>query len=284
MVELSGARAMTDAHTSADGSIRFRDVGINFTPKQRGEWVLRHLDLEIGDNEFFVIVGPSGCGKSTLLRVLAGIAKPTEGYAQTGRGVVDGPGPDRAMVFQSVDTPLMEWLNVRRNVEYGLRMQGVPRSARSATVDQYLRKVGLHRAASKYPHQLSGGMKQRVQIARVLASNPSVLLMDEPFAALDAQTRRLLQRELVSLWQDEPRTVIYVTHDIREAVLLGTKVAVMTAPPQSTIRTTYEIAMPYPRDEFAPEFVELASKVEADIEEEVSKLWAGDGFESQSRS
>ncbi|QWF24809.1 ABC transporter ATP-binding protein [Nocardioides sp. LMS-CY] len=257
--------------------MRFHDVGINFSKRQTGDWVLRHLDLEIRDRELFVLVGPSGCGKSTLLRLLAGIATPTEGHTETGAGVVSGPGPDRAMVFQNVDLPLMEWLTVRDNVGYGLRRQHVPRRERARIVDDHLRKVGLTRAADKYPHELSGGMKQRVQIARVLAANPSVLLMDEPFAALDAQTRRLLQSEVVRLWRDDPRTVIYVTHDIREAILLGTRVAVMSAPPESGIKSMYDVRLAYPRDEFAPEFVALASRIEADIEEEVSKVWSDDG-------
>ncbi|MGI5157280.1 ABC transporter ATP-binding protein [Microbispora sp. CA-102843] len=253
--------------------VAFRDIGINFTGG-RGDWVLRHLNLTVNAGEFFVIVGPSGCGKSTLLRLIAGIADASEGEVRTSRGPVTRPGADRAMVFQNVDVPLMEWLTAQQNVEFGLRMQGNPRAKRAAIAADFLRKVGLQSAAGKYPHELSGGMKQRVQIARVLAVSPEIVLMDEPFAALDAQTRKLLQQEVSRLWQEEVRTVIYVTHDIREAVLLGQRIAVMSAPPESGIKSMYEVDLPYPRDEFSPGFVDLARQIEIDIEEEVNALWS----------
>lgn len=257
-----------------DVAAEFRDVGITFSPSARGEWVLRHLSVEVGRGEFFVLVGPSGCGKSTLLRMLAGIEHASEGSVATQAGPVIGPSPQRAMVFQSVEVPLMEWLTTRQNVELGLKMQGRGRSERRRIGEEYLSKVGLTGAADKYPHELSGGMKQRAQIARVLAVRPEIVLMDEPFAALDAQSRRLLQREVAQLWQDEKRTIVYVTHDIREAVLLGQRVAVMTAPPDSTIKRVYDVALPYPRDEFSPEFATLSRQIEIDIEEEVSKVWS----------
>jgi NitT/TauT family transport system ATP-binding protein len=263
-------------------AVSFRDIGINFTGG-RGDWVLRHLDLTVDAGEFFVIVGPSGCGKSTLLRLIAGIADATEGDVRTPEGPVTRPGADRAMIFQNVDVPLMEWLTAKQNVEFGLRMQGRPRDERSAVADDFLRKVGLQNAAGKYPHELSGGMKQRVQIARVLAVSPGIVLMDEPFAALDAQTRKLLQHEVSRLWREEVRTVIYVTHDIREAVLLGQRIAVMSAPPESGIKSMYQVDLPYPRDEFSPGFVELARQVEIDIEEEVNKLWSEAGVPPSTR-
>ena len=257
-----------------DIAAEFRDVGITFSPRAGGEWVLRHLSVEVARGEFFVLVGPSGCGKSTLLRILAGIEQASEGSVTTQAGPVVGPSPQRAMVFQSVEVPLMEWLTTRQNVELGLKMQGTGRSERHRIGEEYLSKVGLTAAADKYPHELSGGMKQRAQIARVLAVRPEIVLMDEPFAALDAQSRRRLQREVAQLWQDEKRTVIYVTHDIREAILLGQRVAVMTAPPDSTIKRVYDVALSYPRDEFSPEFATLSRQIEIDIEEEVSKVWS----------
>lgn len=250
---------------------RFEGLGINFG--RRDDWVLRGLDLEIGKGEFFVLVGPSGCGKSTLLRILAGITVQDEGRVLLGDEPVRGPGPERGMVFQSVETPLMDWLTARGNVEFGLKMQGVRRGRRREIADEYLAKVGLQRAADKHPRELSGGMKQRVQIARILATRPQMILMDEPFAALDAQTRRLLQNEVSSIWAEERRTFVYVTHDIREAVLLGQRVAVMSAPPDSGIKSSHIVDLPYPRDEFSPAFADLARRVERDIQEEVSKSW-----------
>ena len=254
-------------------AVRFENIGIRFGGSTR-DWVARHIDLDIRAGELFVVVGPSGCGKSTLLLMTAGIVEPTEGAVSTRAGRVSGPGPDRAMVFQSVDTPLMEWLTTRQNVEFGLRMKGVPKRKRAVITDEYLRKVGLTRAADKFPHELSGGMKQRVQIARVLAVSPEIVLMDEPFAALDAQTRRLMQREVERIWQEEKRTFLYVTHDIREAVLLGERIAVMSAPPVSGIKSLYEVDLPHPRNEFSPEFAELAHKIGMDIQEEVDRQWS----------
>jgi NitT/TauT family transport system ATP-binding protein len=255
----------------ADVAVRFENLGLRFG--KNSDWVLQNLDLEIKKGEFFVLVGPSGCGKSTLLRVLAGIAEATEGEARLASGPVTGPGTDRGMVFQSVDAPLMDWLTARQNVEFGLKIQGMNRSERRKVADKYLAKVGLQRAADKFPRELSGGMKQRVQIARILAIRPDIILMDEPFAALDAQSRRLLQAEVSKIWAEERKTFVYITHDIREAVLLGERVAVMSAAPRSGIKSCRTIDLPYPRDEFDARFAELARMVEADIQEEVSKTW-----------
>jgi NitT/TauT family transport system ATP-binding protein len=177
------------------------------------------------------------------------------------------------MVFQSVETPLMDWLTAAQNVELGLRIQRKPKAERRKAAQDYLARVGLQHAADKYPRELSGGMKQRVQIARILATRPDIILMDEPFAALDAQTRRLLQQELVDLWVAERRTIVYITHDIREAALLGERVAVMSAPPRSKIKAFHRIELPYPRDEFDPRFGAVAQAIERDIQEEVGKTW-----------
>jgi NitT/TauT family transport system ATP-binding protein len=255
-------------------AIRFSDVGINFSRNHRGEWVLRHFDLTVRQSEFLVIVGPSGCGKSTLLRLLAGFSQPSEGMVTSFGQKVTGPGADRAMVFQSVDVPLMDWLTAEQNVAFGLKLQGHPAPVRRQLTEQYLAKVGLTRAAGKYPRELSGGMKQRVQIARVMAAQPQVVLMDEPFAALDAQTRKLLQQEVAELWRAEHPTVVYVTHDIREAVLLGQRVIVLSAPPESGVKSIYDIDLPYPRNEFSTEFVDLSRQIEEDIEQEVMRVWA----------
>jgi NitT/TauT family transport system ATP-binding protein len=272
-----GAPAPTGSHAVAEtqpaDAVSFADVGINFTRKHRGEWVLRHFDLTARDGEFLVIVGPSGCGKSTLLRLLAGFTDPSEGAVGSFGEPVTGPSADRAMVFQSVDVPLMDWLTAAQNVAFGLKLQGTPAAARRELTEKYLAKVGLSQAAHKYPRELSGGMKQRVQIARVMAVQPRLVLMDEPFAALAAQSRRLLQQEVSALWREQSPTVVYVTHDIREAVLLGQRVIVLSAPPESHIKSSYDIDLPYPRDEFSPDFVDLARHIERDIEEEVMRVW-----------
>ncbi|MEK7410891.1 MAG: ABC transporter ATP-binding protein [Actinomycetota bacterium] len=254
-------------------AISFENVGIRFG---RGEWVLDALNLTIRDGEFFVLVGSSGCGKSTVLKLVAGIEHPTVGQVCTHGVSVSRPGPDRAVVFQSVDEPLMDWLTVKGNINFALKLAGVSRDRRPGIIKEQLERVGLRAAAAKFPDQLSGGMKQRVQIARVLAVDPAMLLMDEPFAALDAQSRRFLQQELVRLWTEQRRTVMYITHDVREAVLLGQRVAVMSAPPSSQIKDIFEIDLPYPRDEFQSEFVDYCRVVERSISEEVQRQWSRD--------
>lgn len=259
-------------------SVSFTDVSLTYasviedTPP-----VISDVSLEIAAGEFFVIVGPSGCGKSTLLRMIAGFLKPTSGVVRADGRQIRGPGSDRAMVFQSVDGPLLDWLTVRQNVAFGLKLQAKHNgtSFDRRAVDHWLKMVGLSAAANKYPRELSGGMKQRVQIARILAVKPDVVLMDEPFAALDAQTRRLLQRQVSELWRAERRTFVYVTHDIREAVLLGERIGVMAAGPSSNFRDIRRVDLPFPRDDFAPEFGEVARVVEAQIVEEVMRSWEG---------
>jgi NitT/TauT family transport system ATP-binding protein len=265
---------MNDATaTHLSGSpVAFHGVALTYGGRDP---VIEGLDVAVHPGEFFVIVGPSGCGKSTLLRMVAGFLQPSAGDVSVGGRPVRGPGPDRAMVFQSVDGPLLEWRTVRANIEFGLKLKAKRTGVKFTKddVDHWLQVVGLTNAARKLPHELSGGMKQRVQIARILAVTPSVLLLDEPFAALDAQTRRLLQAEVSRLWTAEGGTYLYVTHDIREAVLLGGRVAIMKAGPRSTIKTIHEIDLPYPRDEFAPEFSEYLQRIEADIVDEVMKAW-----------
>ena len=254
-------------------SVAFSGVDLRYN--RSAPPVVSDLSLEIAAGEFFVIVGPSGCGKSTLLRLVAGFLEPSAGAVTSGGAEISGPGPDRAMVFQSVDGPLLDWLTVRQNVAFGLKLQA--KRNRQAfdpeVVDHWLQLVGLAGAAKKLPHELSGGMKQRVQIARILAVKPDIVLMDEPFAALDAQTRRILQRQVVDLWQTEGGTVIYVTHDIREAILLGQRIGVMRAGPHSGFRSLHSVDLDYPRDEFSPEFAQVARAVEAEIVEEVNKAW-----------
>lgn len=254
-------------------ALRIERVSKTFVSGTKLEEVLNNIDLTILEGEFAVLLGPSGCGKTTLLKIIAGFIPPTSGRIIMANGQeVTQPGRDRGMVFQSLGISLFPWLNVYKNIEFGLRMAGVSKNQRQKVVNEYIKKVGLRGHEKKYPPELSGGMQQRVQIARVLANNPEVLLMDEPFAALDAQTRKIMQRELVTLWRDERKTVVFVTHDIREAISMGQKVAVMTAGPRATIKNLYEITLPYPRDETSLDFIRLWKQVERNIEEEVEKL------------
>lgn len=190
---------------------------------------LEGVDLAIGKNEFVALVGPSGCGKSTFLYMIGGFLEASEGRLLINGAPVRGPGPDRGIVFQHF--ALFPWLTVRRNVLYGLEERGVPRAERRRVARELIALVGLAGFEDAYPKQLSGGMKQRVAIARTLALDPEILLMDEPFGALDAQTREMMQEELLRIWDARKKTVLFVTHDVREAVYLADRVAVMTARP-----------------------------------------------------
>ncbi|MDN0198569.1 ABC transporter ATP-binding protein [Streptomyces sp. S.PNR 29] len=216
--------------------IVFEDVRKDFTVKDRtgdGQTTrftaLDGIDLEIADGEFVVLVGPSGCGKSTLLELLGGLTQPTGGRILLDGEPVTGPGLDRGIVFQQY--ALLPWRTAQGNVEFGLEATGVPRRRRAARAREFLDLVGLTGFEDRHPHELSGGMRQRVAIARSLAYDPDVLLMDEPFAALDAQTRESLQDELLRIWQRTGKTVVFITHGIDEAVYLGQRVAVMTSRP-----------------------------------------------------
>jgi NitT/TauT family transport system ATP-binding protein len=225
------------------------------------------LDLEIGNGEFVAIVGPSGCGKSTLLSLLAGFQRPTAGAVTVdGRPVLE-PGPERGVVFQHPN--LYPWLDVRDNVAFGLRMRGVGRRERHQAARQYLELVGLRGQDRKYPSELSGGMKQRIQIARVLANDPKVLLMDEPFGALDAQTRAELQDEVVRIWMETHKTILFITHDIGEAILLGDRIGVMRHGPGSNIREIIPVTLPRPRTRATLEFGQLYERINRLIIEEV---------------
>lgn len=259
-------------------ALEIRDLRMVYRARGREERVLEGISLRIRRGEIFVLVGPSGCGKSTLLRLIAGFFAPSAGSIAADGRAVRGPGRDRGMIFQSVDAPLFDWLTVEQNVEFGLRMQGVPPRERRTRARALIAAVGLAGHEAKFPRELSGGMKQRVQIARALAVDPSILLMDEPFAALDAQTRKIMQREIVRIWAEVGKTIVYVTHDIREAVLLGHRVAVMTAAPGARLKQVYEIGLPHPREETAPEFAALYRLIEQDIEEEVTAAWARDAM------
>lgn len=206
---------------------------------------LENVSLRVPDQQFAVLVGPSGCGKSSLLYLTAGLAEPTSGRIEVGGRQVQGPGPDRGMVFQSYT--LFPWLSVRENIAFGLKRKGLPAAQRKEIVDYYLNEVGLQAFADRYPKQLSGGMMQRVAIARALANDPQILLMDEPFGALDSQTRMQMQQLLLQVWEHSKKTVVFVTHDIDEAILLGDRVYVMGARP-GRIKRELDVPMARPRD------------------------------------
>jgi NitT/TauT family transport system ATP-binding protein len=233
---------------------------------------LGEVNLELKPGEFLSVIGPSGCGKSTILNILAGLEKPDPGGTVTVDGKpVRAPGPDRAVVFQ--EAGLLPWLTVQGNVEYGLRVAGLPAEERRRRSEHYLRMVHLSRYAAAMPHELSGGMRQRVSIARALALEPRVLLMDEPFSALDAQTRDLLLDELQAIWQKTRTTVVFITHNVREAVFLSTRVMVMTAPP-GQVKSILRIPLGFPRLKSGPDMAVYVQKLEDQIRDEVNKVAA----------
>jgi NitT/TauT family transport system ATP-binding protein len=206
-----------------------RSIGMRYGEGAQAVQALSAIDLDIEEREFVTIVGPSGCGKSTLLYLVGGFLHPSSGSLHLRGRPITGPGPDRGIVFQRYS--LFPWLTVRGNIGYGLAEQGVARAERNRIVDQYVRLIHLQGFENRYPRELSGGMQQRVALAQTLACRPDILLMDEPFGALDAQTRRLLQDELRRIWRHEAKTVLFVTHDVEEAVALGTRIVVMAARP-----------------------------------------------------
>jgi NitT/TauT family transport system ATP-binding protein len=222
---------------------------------------LEQVSFEVPDQQFAVLVGPSGCGKSSLLYLTAGLAEPTSGEIFVGGKQVDGPGADRGMVFQGYT--LFPWLTVRQNIEFGLKRRGVPSAERKEIVEYYLNEVGLLRFADNYSKQLSGGMMQRVAIARALANDPQILLMDEPFGALDSQTRLQMQQLLLKVWEHSKKTVLFVTHDIDEAILLGDRIFVMGARP-GRIKEVLDVPIERPRNldmVMDPEFIRMKRSI-----------------------
>ena len=223
---------------------------------------LNGVNMDIYDNEFICVVGPSGCGKSTLLNIIAGLHEATAGEVLVDGVKVEGTGVDRGVVFQQY--ALFPWLTVKKNVEFGLKLKkDITKEQREEIAMKYIKIVGLEKFVNAYPKELSGGMKQRVAIARAYAVNPSLLLMDEPFGALDAQTRTQLQTELLKTWEEEQKTCFFITHDVEEAILLATKVVVMSARP-GRIKEVIDIDIPYPRNQetkMLPRFTELKNYI-----------------------
>jgi len=244
-----------------------------FTDISRHEHIvaLDGIDLEIGDDEFLAVLGPSGCGKTTLLNIVAGFDHASDGTVQLDGEAVLKPGPDRGVVFQ--EYALFPWLTVAQNIEFGLRERGVAKAERQARVREQILSVGLSGFERRYPQELSGGMRQRVALARVLVNDPKILLMDEPFAALDAQTRTIMQQELLRVWSAARRTAIFITHNIEEALLLGDRVVVMTARP-GRIKEIVTVNLIRPRDVTSVEFNETRRRITLLLESEVQATFA----------
>ncbi len=259
------------------GVISVKDVSLVFKTKRAGiVTALDGLSMEVPDKQFAVIVGPSGCGKSSLLDLIAGLKDPTGGECSVDGKVVTKPGADRGMVFQSYS--LFPWLTVQKNVEFGLSVNNVPERERIDRAKSYVDVVGLSKFSDAYPSQLSGGMKQRVAIARALANDPEVLVMDEPFGALDSQTRAIMQQLLLNIWEKELKTVLFVTHDIDEALFLGDVVYVMSARP-GRIMDTIKVDQDRPRGYeiiTTPPFVELKRRIMKSLHSEVEKAMSVD--------
>ena len=238
-----------------------------------GEMVaLNGINMDILDNEFVCVVGPSGCGKSTLLNIIAGLMEPTSGNVFVDVKKVQGTGVERGVVFQQY--ALFPWLTVKKNVEFGLRLKNLPEDEIEEIAMKYIRMVDLEKFTNAYPKELSGGMKQRVAIARAYAVNPEVLLMDEPFGALDAQTRTQLQSELLKTWQEERKTCFFITHDVEEAIILAQRVVIMSARP-GRIKEIVEIDIPYPRTQetrMDPTFIELKNFIWSRVYQEYLEI------------
>jgi ABC-type nitrate/sulfonate/bicarbonate transport system ATPase subunit len=248
--------------------LRIESVSRTFPPTRKGAeptLALQPVTLDVADNDFITILGPSGCGKSTLLRIVAGLDRATSGRVLLDGAEVSGPGADRGMVFQSYT--LFPWLTVEDNIAFGLRERGIAETERRKVAQEWCQRVGLTGFEHHYPKQLSGGMQQRTAIARVLANDPKIMLLDEPFGALDNQTRSLMQETLLEIWERNTKTVLFVTHDIEESIFLASRVIVMSARP-GRVKLDLKIDLPYPRHytiKTSPEFSLLKAQLTEEI-------------------
>jgi len=262
-----------DALTSQDSAIEVRDVGKIFrSSAQRETLVFHKVNLSIAPSEFLFLLGPSGCGKSTLLNMIAGFEPVSLGRILHGNDPITKPDARRTMVFQDVQGSLFPWLTAQENVEFGLKMSGLNKRVRSEIARHYLELVGLQDAAQKMPFELSGGMKQRVQIARALTIDPQILLMDEPFGALDAQSRGILQAELEKIWLETHKTIVFVTHDVTEAVRLADRIVVFSSGPSAEVVETIAVTLDRPRLPTSVEVARLAQRVESLLHVQPSAL------------
>src|SRR5579863_2872425 len=265
----AGPELQQSAHVARKESIALSGVFRSYA-NSRGSFTpaLQNIDLEIEQGEFVCIVGPSGCGKSTLLHLLAGLDRPTTGMVTVDGAPVTGPGTDRILLFQELG--LFPWLTVRQNVEFGMKMSGVSKKDRTERARFFLRMVHLSHFEDHYIHQLSGGMKQRVALARSLTLKPKILLMDEPFAALDAQTRDLLHDELERVWKETSPTIVFVTHNVREAVRLGDRVLLMSFRP-GRIKKEFEVDLQRPRHVEDSDVAQLSKEILGQLREEIDR-------------
>ena len=266
---LAAGRAPLRAAPRSGASVSLDAVAYNVSTKDGELQVLEASTLDVAAGEFVCLLGPSGSGKSTILNLFAGLAKPTEGRVLESGRAIDGPAPDRAMVFQ--DAALFPWLTLRGNIEFPLQIEGLSARDRAARSEELLRLVHLWRFRESYPHELSGGMRQRGGIARALATDPAVLLMDEPFAALDAQTREILQGEVERIWSATRKTVVFVTHNVREAVRLADRVVLMGTRPGRILHEAY-VDLPRPRAANDARVSALAKDIGRRIASEVEKV------------
>jgi NitT/TauT family transport system ATP-binding protein len=263
------ARAESEASGPWD-ELALENVSMTFNSGKPNEYrALANTTIKVRRGEFYCLLGPSGCGKSTVLSLIAGFTPPSSGRIRIGERQVVAAGTDRVVVFQDAANALFPWLRTHENVEFGLSIQGVPKREAAQRAAKYLDLVGLRDHAQKYPYELSGGMKQRCQLARALVLEPEVLLMDEPFAALDAISKRIMQKELLRIWQQFRMTIVYITHDVGEAVLLGQKVAMMRRGPASSVKEEFAIECPYPRKPTDEVVTAIYAKVEASLQDEV---------------
>ena len=266
--DVSEIRKLQVAVEGETPKVALNDITLEYKANGSPLLALDRINLQVKAGEFLCIVGPSGCGKSTLLHLIAGLQQPSSGTVLIDGEPIHGPGTDRILIFQELG--LFPWLTVADNVEFGLKMKGIPTAERKRKAGYYLRLVQLSQFADSYIHQLSGGMRQRVALARALATEPDVLLMDEPFAALDAQTRDLLHDELERIWAQTGRTIIFVTHNVREAARLGDRVAVFTFRP-GRIKREFTVDQPRPRQIEHPAISRCAKEILDDLREEINK-------------
>jgi NitT/TauT family transport system ATP-binding protein len=280
MPETQKARSQTSVHITAPIRVSVKNTSkvytTGFGKKANQFYALKEVSLDIREGEFITLVGPTGCGKSTLLNLIAGFEQPDSGDVLFEGKPVTGAGPDRLVLFQ--DPGLFPWLTVQQNVEFGMKVAGVPKPERRERAEKYLDMVHLRKFRRSYPFQLSGGMKQRTAIARALAVEPRMILMDEPFSALDPRTRDLLHLELQRLWMETKKTIVFVTHSVEEAVRLADRVVIMASQP-GRIRKIVPVSLPHPRDFLDPELIELRSMILNELGDEMDKLMKQEGDE-----
>jgi NitT/TauT family transport system ATP-binding protein len=249
--------------------LQLKSVSKTFYSRNQEVTALEDISFEVAEGEFLCIIGPSGCGKSTLLNIIAGLEKPDRGEVLIDGQIINRPGPDRVVMFQ--DDALFPWLNVLDNIEFGMKMKNTPKDKRRALALEFLRMVHLSTFKHSFVHELSGGMKQRVALARALAINPRLLLMDEPFGSLDAQTREILQADLQEIWALTEKTIIFITHNVREAVCLGDRVLVCSARP-GRIKKEIKIELPRPRKLGSLELIKVSNVIMQELRSEIETV------------